>query len=161
MAVICAKICSNESGAREVKTNKGKKMRKILSFMVVAVVFAGCSYYDYYKGGVRYVQRGDNCVYYSEQSSEEQFSEKVEEFDDENRIVYKNTRCEDLFTRDNAGRMDLNDRHVLVPAKVANRKPKPAPVAKPIVVENPAKPCCDCKAELVPVSRQFYAFTDK
>lgn len=134
-------------------------MRKILSFMVVAVVFAGCSYYDYYKGGVRYVQRGDNCVYYSEESSEEQFSDKVEEFDDENRIVYKNTRCEDLFVRDNAGRMDRNSRHVLVPAKVANHKPKPVAVAKPVVAE---KPCCDCKsAELVPVSRQFYALTDK
>ena len=126
--------------------------------MIVAGVITGCSYYDYYKGGVRYVQRGDNCVYYSEESSEEQFSDKVEEFDDENRIVYKNTRCEDLFTRDNAGRMDRNSRHVLVPATVANRKPKPVAAPKPVAVE---KPCCDCKAELVPVSRQFYALTDK
>ena len=133
-------------------------MQKILSFMIVAGVITGCSYYDYYKGGVRYVQRGDNCVYYSEESSEEQFSDKVEEFDDENRIVYKNTRCEDLFTRDNAGRMDRNSRHVLVPATVANRKPKPVAAPKPVAVE---KPCCDCKAELVPVSRQFYALTDK
>ncbi|MBO4583324.1 MAG: hypothetical protein J5714_04700 [Alphaproteobacteria bacterium] len=133
-------------------------MQKILSFMIVAGVITGCSYYDYYKGGVRYVQRGDNCVYYSEESSEEQFSDKVEEFDDENRIVYKNTRCEDLFTRDNAGRMDRNSRHVLVPATVANRKLKPVAAPKPVAVE---KPCCDCKAELVPVSRQFYALTDK
>ena len=107
-------------------------MQKILSFMIVAGVITGCSYYDYYRGGVRYVQRGDNCVYYSEESSEEQFSEKVEEFDDENRIVYKNTRCEDLFARDNAGRMDRNKRHVLAPATVANRKPKPVAVAKPV-----------------------------
>ena len=35
-------------------------MQKILSFMIVAGVITGCSYYDYYKGGVRYVQRGDN-----------------------------------------------------------------------------------------------------
>lgn len=132
-------------------------MQKILSFMIVAGVITGCSYYDYYRGGVRYVQRGDNCVYYSEESSEEQFSEKVEEFDDENRIVYKNTRCEDLFVRDNAGRMDRNKRHVLAPAVVANRKPKPVAVAP-----KPAdKPCCDCKAELVPVSGQFFALTAK
>ena len=132
-------------------------MQKILSFMIVAGVITGCSYYDYYRGGVRYVQRGDNCVYYSEESSEEQFSEKVEEFDDENRIVYKNTRCEDLFARDNAGRMDRNKRHVLAPATVANRKPKPvAAVAKPV-----EKPCCECKAELVPVSGQFFALTAK
>ncbi len=131
-------------------------MQKILSFMIVAGVITGCSYYDYYRGGVRYVQRGDNCVYYSEESSEEQFSEKVEEFDDENRIVYKNTRCEDLFARDNAGRMDRNKRHVLAPAMVANRKPKPVAVAKPV-----EKPCCECKAELVPVSGQFFALTAK
>ena len=131
-------------------------MQKILSFMIVAGVVTGCSYYDYYRGGVRYVQRGDNCVYYSEESSEEQFSEKVEEFDDENRIVYKNTRCEDLFARDNAGRMDRNKRHVLAPATVANRKPKPVAVAKPV-----EKPCCECKAELVPVSGQFFALTAK
>ena len=134
-------------------------MQKILSFMIVAGLITGCSYYDYYKGGVRYVQRGDNCVYYSEESSEEQFSDKVEEFDDDNRIVYKNTRCEDLFKRDNAVRMDRNNRHVLVPATVANRKPKP--VAKPVVTEQPAKPCCECKAELVPVSRQFFALSEK
>ena len=131
-------------------------MQKILSFMIVAGVITGCSYYDYYRGGVRYVQRGDNCVYYSEESSEEQFSEKVEEFDDENRVVYKNTRCEDLFARDNAGRMDRNKRHVLAPATVANRKPKPVAVAKPV-----EKPCCECKAELVPVSGQFFALTAK
>ena len=131
-------------------------MQKILSFMIVAGVITGCSYYDYYRGGVRYVQRGDNCVYYSEESSEEQFSEKVEEFDDENRVVYKNTRCEDLFARDNAGRMDRNKRHVLAPATVANRKPKPVAVAKPV-----EKPCCECKAELVPVSGQFFALTGK
>ncbi|MBO7559842.1 MAG: hypothetical protein J6T27_01650 [Alphaproteobacteria bacterium] len=136
-------------------------MQKILSFMIVAGVITGCSYYDYYRGGVRYVQRGDNCVYYSEESSEEQFSEKVEEFDDENRIVYKNTRCEDLFGRDNAGRMDPNKRHVLAPAAVANRKPKP--VVKPVAVApKPAeKPCCECTAELVPVSGQFFALTGK
>lgn len=131
-------------------------MQKILSFMIVAGVITGCSYYDYYRGGVRYVQRGDNCVYYSEESSEEQFSEKVEEFDDENRIVYKNTRCEDLFARDNAGRMDRNKRHVLAPATVANRKSKPVAVTKPV-----EKPCCECKAELVPVSGQFFALTAK
>ena len=131
-------------------------MQKILSFMIVAGVITGCSYYDYYRGGVRYVQRGDNCVYYSEESSEEQFSEKVEEFDDENRIVYKNTRCEDLFARDNAGRMDRNKHHILAPATVANRKPKPVAVAKPV-----EKPCCECKAELVPVSGQFFALTAK
>ena len=136
-------------------------MQKILSFMIVAGVITGCSYYDYYRGGVRYVQRGDNCVYYSEESSEEQFSEKVEEFDDENRIVYKNTRGEDLFGRDNAGRMDPNKRHVLAPAAVANRKPKP--VVKPVAVApKPAeKPCCECTAELVPVSGQFFALTGK
>jgi uncharacterized protein with PIN domain len=124
--------------------------------MLLAGVITGCSYYDYYRGGVRYVQRGDNCVYYSEESSEEQFSDKVEEFDDENRVVYKNTRCEDLFARDNAGRMDRNKRHVLAPATVANRKPKPVAVAKPV-----EKPCCECKAELVPVSGQFFALTAK
>ena len=101
---------------------------------------------------------GSHIRKHSEESSEEQFSDKVEEFDDENRIVYKNTRCEDLFTRDNAGRMDRNSRHVLVPATVANRKLKPVAAPKPVAVE---KPCCDCKAELVPVSRQFYALTDK
>lgn len=135
-------------------------MQKILSFMIVAGMITGCSYYDYYRGGVRYVQRGDNCVYYSEESSEEQFSEKVEEFDDENRIVYKNTRCEDLFARDNAGRMDRNKRHVLAPAMVASKKTKPVAVAKP-VVKSAEKPCCECKAELVPVSGQFFALTAK
>lgn len=161
MVDICAKIHSNESGAGELKTDKGKKeMKKILSFLIVGGVLVGCSSYNYYKGNVRYVQDGDNCIYYTSERAKH-YSDAVERFNDDNRIIYSNTRCEDLFARDNAGRTERNGRRVLVPASVANRKPKPAP--KPVVAPKPVeKPCCECtSAELVPVSRQFFALTEK
>ena len=138
-------------------------MQKILSFLIVGGVLVGCSSYNYYKGNVRYVQRGDDCVYYTSESAKH-YSDGVERFSDDNRIVYKDTRCEDLFARDNVGRTARDERRVLAPASVVNRKPKPTVVApKPVVVApKPVdKPCCECKAELVPVSRQFFALTEK
>ena len=135
-------------------------MKKFLISVVALAGLAGCTYYDYYKGGVRYTQDGADCVYYSGEYARH-YSYDINGIDGEKRIVYRNTRCEDLFARDNAGRTERNDRRVLVPASVANRKPKPAP--KPVVAPKPVeKPCCECtSAELVPVSRQFFALTEK
>lgn len=133
-------------------------MKKILSFMIVAGVITGCSYYDYYESGVRYSQEGENCVYRSNEYAEN-YSENIKGIDDDKRVIYRNTRCEDLFVRDNGGRIERNDRRALVPtaapAKPAVKKPKPCATSDKI-----ADAGCGC-GELVPVSRQFFAFTDK
>ena len=131
-------------------------MQRILSLLLVGGVLFGCSAYNYYKGNVRYVQDGDNCIYYTSESAKH-YSDSVERFNDNNRIIYQNTRCEDLFARDNAGRTERNDRRVLVSAAVANKKTKSCPAAvKPAA----PKPACEC-AGAVPVSRQFYSLTEK
>ena len=40
-------------------------MKKVLVSIVALAGLAGCaSYYDYYKGDVRYTQDGEDCIYY-------------------------------------------------------------------------------------------------
>lgn len=118
-------------------------MKKILVMMAMMAV-AGCTYYDYYKGGVRYTQDGKDCVYYSDEYARH-YSDSIDGIDTDNRIVYKNTRCEDLFARDNGGRVARNDRKVLAPVVVESVKP--------------VKDCCGCHAE--PISRRFYTISGK
>ena len=122
-------------------------MKKILASVFALTVLAGCTYYDYYKGGVRYTQDGEDCVYYMDEYARH-YSEGIRGIDGSNRVVYKNTRCADLFARDNAGRMERNDRKILVPA-----------------ARETSTPCTKCSSgcgvEMVPVTRRFYTISDK
>ena len=41
-------------------------LKKILMSVIALTSLVGCgAYYDYYKGGVRYTQDGDDCIYYA------------------------------------------------------------------------------------------------
>lgn len=121
-------------------------MKKFIVSMIAIAGLAGCTYYDYYKGDVRYTQDGEDCVYYADEYARH-YSEGIQGIDNNNRIVYKNTRCADLFARDHGGRVERSDRKILVPA----------------IVEAPSCTKCKsgCNAEMVPVTRRFYALTDK
>ncbi len=91
-------------------------MKQFLISMAASVALAGCAgYYDYYKSGVRYTQDGADCVYYSGEYGRH-FSEDIASLDADKKIVYRNTRCADLYTRDNMGQDARHDRHVFVPA---------------------------------------------
>ena len=123
-------------------------MKKILASVFAVTVLAGCTYYDYYKGGVRYTQDGEDCVYYMDEYARH-YSEGIRGIDSDKRIVYRNTRCADLFARDNAGRMERKDRKILAP----------------VAAETAAPACTKCNsgcgAELVPVTRRFYTISEK
>ena len=121
-------------------------MKKILASVFALTVLAGCTYYDYYKGGVRYTQDGEDCVYYMDEYARH-YSEGIRGIDGSNRVVYKNTRCADLFARDNAGRMERNDRKILTPVAVETTSCK--------------KFSSGCGAEMVPVTRRFYTISGK
>ena len=91
-------------------------MKKILVSLIALVGLAGCgAYYDYYKGGVRYTQDGQDCIYYAGEYANN-FSKYVGGMDESKKIVYRNTRCEDLYARDTFGAPMRNERQVLVPA---------------------------------------------
>lgn len=120
-------------------------MKKTLVSMFAVAALVGCGGYDYYEGGIRYTQDGKDCIYYAEESAD-RFSDSIDDMDSDKRIVYKNTRCADLFARDNAERLNRNERKALVP----------------VVVEHPVattSACCGCNAE--PISRRFYTITGK
>ena len=94
---------------------KDINMKKILA-LIALVALAGCSnYYDYYKGGVRYVQDGADCIYYSGESANH-YSRDVNTADLDKKIVYRDTQCADLYARDMAGQEVRQERRVLTPA---------------------------------------------
>lgn len=120
-------------------------MKKFLT-LVALIALAGCSsYYDYYKGGVRYTQDGEDCIYSSGEYARN-YSNSVNSADLGKKIVYRNTRCADLYAKDIADQEPRNERRVLTPAVEYDAEPvmepmpmvmKPAPVMK--------KPCNCCK----------------
>ena len=91
-------------------------MKNTLIALLGLVVLGGCAgYYDYYKGGVRYTQDGDDCVFYSAESGR-RYSDDIRSLDADKKIVYRNTDCRDLYVRDNANVMSRNARQILAPA---------------------------------------------
>lgn len=91
-------------------------MTKTLFALLGVLVITGCSsYYDYYKGGVRYTQDGKDCVFYSAERGR-RYSEDIRTLDTDKKIVYRNTQCRDLYLRDNFGAAQRTERQVLTPA---------------------------------------------
>ena len=125
-------------------------MKKMVMSAVALAALAGCTHYDYYKGAVKYTQDGKDCIYYADEYAR-RYSDDIRGIDTDSRIVYKNTKCADLFARDNAGRAERNDRKVLVPAAP---KAESCPFAK-------TAPMSDCECDMIPVTRQYYTFSAK
>ena len=96
-------------------------MKKTLFVLFGLVVLAGCSSYDYYKGDVRYVQDGEDCIFTSTEAGR-RYSSDISELDTDKEIVYRNTMCRDLYVRDNAGVASTTARQVLVPTTVVAEK---------------------------------------
>lgn len=91
-------------------------MKKVLFAFFGLVVLSGCSsYYDYYKGGVRYTQDGDDCIYYATERGRH-YSNDIRSLDVDKKIVYKNTMCRDLYVADSKGSVPSSHRQVLTPA---------------------------------------------
>ncbi|MBR2412318.1 MAG: membrane lipoprotein lipid attachment site-containing protein [Alphaproteobacteria bacterium] len=92
-------------------------MKKVLFAFLGLIVLSGCSsYFDYYKGGVRYTQDGDDCIFYAAERGRH-YSDDIRALDVDKKIVYKNTMCRDLYVRDNMGVPSRTERAVLTPAK--------------------------------------------
>ena len=104
-------------------------MKKVLVSVFALAALAGCaSYYDYYKGDVRYIQDGEDCIYYTGEAGN-YFDREIRTLNTGKRIVYRNTRCADLYARDTMGQAPRADRAVLAPS-----------------AEYVATPSCGCKA---------------
>ena len=98
-------------------------MKKVCLSVLALVVVAGCSGYDYYKTDVRYRQKGEDCVYYYTEDGEK-FSKEIRSLNDDKEIVYRNTRCSDLYMKDTFGAAERNDRKAIVPVYVENKPAK-------------------------------------
>ena len=133
-------------------------MKKILT-LVALLALAGCSsYYDYYKGGVRYTQDGEDCIYSSDEYARH-YSRDVNAADIDKKIVYRNTRCADLYARDTIDQTPRTERRVLTPATETAVYEEPVAAPRQIVVK-PAtvtkKPCNCCKK----TTKQYVVLTD-
>lgn len=114
-------------------------MKKVLVSVLALSALAACSSYDYYKGGVRYTQDGEDCIYTMGENGH-RFSNDVYDMNNGKKIVYRNTRCSDLYARDNLGQAPRHDRQIIVPAarEVADA------------------PSCGCKTCNQPVLKRRY-----
>ena len=92
-------------------------MKKALLVGLGLSMLAACSGYDYYKTDVRYYQDDEDCIYYSNERGK-RFDSDIRALRDGNRIVYRNTRCSDLYMRDTMGHNERNDRRAIIPAPV-------------------------------------------
>ena len=91
-------------------------MKKVIAAIFGLAVLTGCSsYYDYYKGGVRYTQDGMDCIYYAGEHGR-RFSSNEYALDSGKKVVYRNTRCSDLYRADMAGQAPRADRQILTQA---------------------------------------------
>lgn len=123
-------------------------MKKILFSLIGLSLLSGCTYYDYYKGDVRYTQDGKDCIYYASEDGNN-FSREIRGLDIDKRIVYRNVRCEDLFNRDNIGQVSRNDRQIFVPAA--------QPVSEPVAFSGCNKFASQCSCRVQPtVTRKYY-----
>ena len=116
-------------------------MKKILA-LVALVALAACGSYDYYRGDVRYVQDGEDCIYSSGEYARK-YSNRVNAADLDKKIIYRNTSCADLYARDMMGQEPRAERRVLTPAADV-AWPEPEVIAEPIVVKPAAKKTCGC-----------------
>lgn len=89
-------------------------MKRALFAFFGVVMLTGCAY-DYYNGDVRYTQDGKDCIFYSEESGRH-YSEDIRSLDLDKKIVYRNTKCRDLYMRDNFDSVQRTERQVLIPA---------------------------------------------
>lgn len=91
-------------------------MKKVLVSIIALAGLAACApYYDYYRGDVRYTQDGEDCIYYTGEMGNH-FSGDIRNLHTGKKIVYRNTRCADLYNRDMAGQAPRADRVVMTPA---------------------------------------------
>ncbi len=128
-------------------------MKKVLVSIFGLTVLAGCATYDYYEGGVKYVQDGTDCIYYSGEQGR-RFSNDIYSMDNGKKVVYRNTLCATLYNQDNLGQAPRRDRQVLAPAAVqtpcgCNSCGQPA-------VEAPVFGCKTCNAAAPVVTRKYY-----
>lgn len=89
-------------------------MKKTLFALIAFALTVGCSSYEYYRGDVRYVQDGTDCVFTSVEQGDH-YSDEIRTLDIDKEIVYRHTKCRDLYHRDNIGQKQRTERHVLKP----------------------------------------------
>lgn len=117
-------------------------MKKVLVSVFALAALAACSSYDYYKGGIQYTQDGEDCIYEMGEQGKH-FTNSIYDMNNGKRIVYRNTRCADLYARDNMGQAPRRDRQIIVPA------------AREVEVA----PTCGCKMCGQPVLKRRYVIT--
>ncbi|MDW2994548.1 MAG: hypothetical protein R8N24_00765 [Alphaproteobacteria bacterium] len=94
-------------------------MKKTLIALLGFVLVAGCSSYEYYRGGVRYVQDDSDCIFTSVEQGN-RYSDEIRTLDIDKEIVYRNTKCRDLYFRDNMNQVSRTERQVLKPVEKKN-----------------------------------------
>lgn len=124
-----------------------KKLLVCLGALVAVVALSACSGSDYYKGKVRYVQHGNDCTYYADESSDG-FLNNISDMDNEKKIVYHNTKCSDLYVKDAFGRAPCKAHKAFVPATKDTRCGE-----RKFTMRSEVASDCGCSK---PIARRYY-----
>ena len=102
-----------ESGGGEgINKTRVLDMKKTLFALLAFAGLAACSSYDYYQGNIRYVQDGEDCIFYATESGA-RYSDDIRDVNTDKEVVYRNTFCRDLYQRDTAGVASRTERQIL------------------------------------------------
>lgn len=113
-------------------------MKTFLITMIGLVMLAGCgTHYDYFRGDIRYVQDGRDCIYSATEYGEN-YSADIRGMDNEKKIIYRDTMCADLYARDNAHVAPRRDRSMIVPVPGDQSEMDNKPSTQPV------KETCGC-----------------
>ena len=120
----CATIIVRIGGGESVKKTRVLDMKKTLFALLAFAGLAACSSYDYYQGNIRYVQDGEDCIFYATESGA-RYSDDIRDVNTDKEVVYRNTFCRDLYQRDTAGVASRTERQILTSvADVKAEQPK-------------------------------------
>ncbi len=75
-------------------------MNKFIVSILGLIVLSGCAY-DYYRGDIKYTQDGKDCIFAMDEAGY-RFSKDIKKMRRDEYIVYRNTKCRDLYRADSA-----------------------------------------------------------
>jgi|GEM_PF-789356 len=129
-------------------------MKKVMVSIVSVAALAGCSTYDYYKGGVRYTQDGPDCIYYSGEQGRH-YSNDAYALNSGKKVVYRDTICAQLYKKDMAGQPMREDRKILSKAAVETPCAKSNYEYQYVPVAETSRGCNSCAKSEAVLKRRY------
>ena len=88
-------------------------MRKTIFSLCGVLLLAGCAGSSYYETELNYEQDGPDCIYYNYENGAD-IIKGIRSLETTEKVVYRDTKCSDLFKKDTADINKVHNRKALV-----------------------------------------------